>query len=544
MQKQRQSLNIIFIGVSSKDSEPLMSLLRTARLAPRAEQADNEENLEQVFNQHSGDVVIYRQDCDVTFSKVAEQLKNNNKDMPVIVLAPDASPEHVIKGLKQKASAVVPIAEKELLVMVIRRELFHRENRRRRRQAEFHLSEAEKRCRELLQSSKEAIAYLNRESQFIFLNPAFLEFIGHTSGTEILGHSIVDLAEHESQRLFADFVKNYRQDTSIDQDTGLNIVRKDGSVFTGMLYFGSSRFERTPCTQVILKRPPEGSETVVLSEQSPTKDLSSQQESTISPDTGKQTEVGKEMVSVKKLRKAIEKDQLKLLFQPVVSLRGEQANIYEVLLRLIDTNANEVSPNMFLTMLDHAEVSADLDRWVISESIRQLAIEQKRGKNNRLFINITGRSLEDQGLLQWLREQLQEHQLSGSSLIFQFSEADASSHIKHANIFSQSLKQLNASTCIKHYGSSIDSDNVLRHVPAEYVKLDGSFVQELEDPDKHEAFDKLIEPLTDENKVIVAPLVEGTNVMSKLWKSGIHYIQGFYLQAPRERMDYDFFNES
>ena len=452
MQKLRQSLNIIFIGVSSEDSEPLMSLLRTARLAPKSENAETDESFEQLLNERQHDVVIYRQDCAVNFSKVAELLKSSNKDMPVIVLAPDTSPEHALNGLNQKASAVVPIAEKELLVMVIRRELFHRENRRRRRQAEFHLSASEKRCRELLQSSKEAIAYLNRESQFIFLNPSFLELIGHVNGTELLGQSIVDLANQESRKLFEEFVKNHQKNSALDESTSLSIIRKDGSIFTGALYFHSARFERTPCTQVSLKFTQEGSEKVELVEENIKTDPDNQKsdEPNLHPPTEQNTE--KHAVSVKKLRSAIETDQLKLLFQPVVSLRGEQTNIYEVLFRLIDNNANEVSPNMFLTMLDHAEVSADLDRWVISESIRQLAIEQKKGQNNRLFINITGRSLEDQGLLQWLSELLKENQVSGSSLIFQFSELDASSHIKHANIFAQSLTQFNASTCIKHYG--------------------------------------------------------------------------------------------
>ena len=58
-----------------------------------------------------------------------------------------------------------------------------------------------------------------------------------------------------------------------------------------------------------------------------------------------------------------------------------------------------------------------------------------------------------------------------------------------------------------------------------------------------ECFKKLMEPLTESHKTVIAPLVEDTSVMSKLWSAGVHYIQGYYLQAPLEQMDYDFFTQ-
>ncbi|MEH6627182.1 MAG: EAL domain-containing protein [Motiliproteus sp.] len=684
MQKLRQNLNIVFIGVSTTDSEPFISLLRSARLAPRAELADSEKSLEQLLKTRQWDIIIYAQTTDISFTHLSKLLKALNKDIPVIILAPDHSSEHAISGLKEKASAVVPLDEKELLVLTIRRELYHLENRRRRRQSEFHLLEAEKRCRDLLQSSNEAIGFLNKENQFIFLNPTFLELTGFENGNDLLGASVTELTEANERPKLEQILANYQRDTGIEQEGELQVTRKDASQFTGNITFKCSRFERTPCTEVTLSTPDStdidaiaekdlltglknqvylakrleratqaavrGSSasnllfinldnftsikaeagvngadavvrdiaeilktivnrvhvltrynldafTIIFSDADTNKAVTLAEtickavEANLTKASGmniqttcsigitpitadsvgpddilKLSQIAAEAVrsknqrgngvnllipeeqeeeeglSIKKLRQAIQESSLKLLFQPVVSLKGEHDSIYEVLLRLIDKNEKEVSPNMFLTMLDHAEVSIELDRWVIADSIRQLAEEREKGNNNRLFINITGRSLEDTSLLQWISGRLQEYDVPGNSLIFQFSESDASSYIKYANIFAQGLVQLHASACIKHYGSSIDSENVLRHVPAEYVKLDGSFVQELSDPEKHEAFDKLIEPLRLNGKHIVAPLVEGTNVMSKLWKSGTHYIQGFYLQAPRDCMDYDFFH--
>lgn len=687
MQNLRQNLNILFIGTSSEVSEPIMSRLRSTRLAPRAESADDEPALTDALKKSHWDMIIYRQGNELDLKQLGQILKSNNKDVPVLVLAPDATPEHRIDGLKHKASAVVPIDQTDLLVLVVRRELYHLENRRRRRVAEFHLIETEKRCRELLHSSSEAIAFLNRKHEFLYLNPTLLEMLGIDQNKETLGINLEQLVTHKERQELIAFLQAYRDDNSINQEIELIIDRPDGSEFCATLELSQARFERTLCTQIIFRTPHEDALMETMAEQDLVTGLKNQfylakrldqsvqgavragHEANLlyitldnfnsikaeigvngadtivrdtaeiltnlvnrahvlcrynldafvviygDPDSNKATKLAEtlrqaveanlseaagaqiqttcsigitpitadsssaqdvlriaqtasesvhsknskgngvsllvpeekeeeEGLSIKKLRTAIKEGNFKLLFQPLVSLRGEHDSIYEVLLRLIDTNNQEVSPSMFLTMLDHAEVSTELDRWVIAESVRQLAEEHKQGRKNRLFINLTGRSLEDPRLLHWIRDQLAEQQVPGDSLIFQFSESDASTYLKYANIFTQGLAQLHASACIKHYGSSIDSENVLRHVPAQHIKLDGSFIQELDDPEKHEAFDKLVEPLRIGEKTIVAPLVEGTNVMSKLFRSGVHYIQGYYLQAPRERMDYDFFGDS
>lgn len=256
-------------------------------------------------------------------------------------------------------------------------------------------------------------------------------------------------------------------------------------------------------------------------------------------------EVLEDSVTSEELQDAVAKGQLKLLFQPVVSLCAEQKSYYEVLLRMLDENNNQISPNEFINMLNHDDVSLELDRWVISDSIQQLAKTKANNSShdNTLFINLTGRTIDDPQFAPWLAQSLSKAGIGGESLIFQFSEADIASHKENINRLIASLQKLKAQICIKHFGSTIDSDSVLNKVEAKFIKLDGSFIQELGDKSKHETFDRLIEPIKNKHKTIIAPLVEDTSVISKLFMCGIGYIQGYYLQAPREQMDYDFFQE-
>jgi EAL domain-containing protein (putative c-di-GMP-specific phosphodiesterase class I) len=81
-------------------------------------------------------------------------------------------------------------------------------------------------------------------------------------------------------------------------------------------------------------------------------------------------------------------------------------------------------------------------------------------------------------------------------------------------------------------------------IRSDYVKLDGSYIQDLgKDPEQDEQFFNLVQQLASLDKTTIAPLVENTKAMASLWKAGVDYVQGFYLQPPQENMDYDFFAE-
>lgn len=251
-------------------------------------------------------------------------------------------------------------------------------------------------------------------------------------------------------------------------------------------------------------------------------------------------EAADDSVTNEELQNAITQGQLQLLFQPIVSLCAEQKSYYEVLLRMLDKNNNQISPNEFANMLNNDDISLEIDRWVISESIKKLVTANQTGKENTLFINLSGGTIDNPQFAPWLAQHLNKADIKIENLIFQFSENDISHRLASFTNLANSLNKLKAQICIKHYGASINADAAMSQVNAGLIKLDGAFIKELADPSKHEAFDRLIEPVKKQRKTLIAPLVEDTSVISKLFMSGIGYIQGYYIQAPREQMDYDF----
>ncbi len=246
--------------------------------------------------------------------------------------------------------------------------------------------------------------------------------------------------------------------------------------------------------------------------------------------------------SIEQAREAIAQGKLRLLFQPLVPLvfASEQQH-YEVLLRMIGTENENILPANFLSSFSHANLNEEMDRWVIAQSINQFRHELDNNKQLKLFISVTDTVWERESLLLWIAESLRKSRIQADHIVIQISELDSANKLAKAKYFVDSLRQLNCLVCLKHYGSTSNSQSILQTLDPDYIKFDGSYIQELaEDPVSGSRFQSLLSHLKDLGKVTIAPQVETPKVMSLLWKSGVSIIQGYYLQAPEEKMHYDF----
>jgi EAL domain-containing protein (putative c-di-GMP-specific phosphodiesterase class I) len=124
-------------------------------------------------------------------------------------------------------------------------------------------------------------------------------------------------------------------------------------------------------------------------------------------------------------------------------------------------------------------------------------------------------------------------------------ENDISEHLNIAKEFTENVTAIGCECSISHFGCSMTPFKPLQHISAEYIKIDGSFTQELQNGSgEPDSLNKLVGALHEQEKITIVPFVENASVLSKLWQSGVHYIQGYYLQGPTEQMDYDFDTEN
>ena len=240
-----------------------------------------------------------------------------------------------------------------------------------------------------------------------------------------------------------------------------------------------------------------------------------------------------------KIEAAIKNNSLKLLFQPVINLRDEAGEHYETLLRLVDTDGTDVSPQEFLGDIKPV-LKRKIDRWAILHTVKRLAQQRAQGHDTRLFINLTNESLIDQTLLPWLHKLLNASKLPGKSLIFQFTEADAISHLVQAKSMTNALGRLGCLVAINRFGSAIDPFKLFDYLHVDFVKVDGSFTQELESEKGMAGLKELLSGIAEHQKASIVPSVENANIVAQLWTSGVSYIQGYYLSGPGTSMDYSF----
>ncbi len=245
----------------------------------------------------------------------------------------------------------------------------------------------------------------------------------------------------------------------------------------------------------------------------------------------------------RKLWILVNESSLQLMFQPIVEMNPTSSDMqyYEVLLRFIDGRNKALSPSGLMQRITDPELKIAIDRWVIEHSLLALKATGTSSQQ-RLAISLTHRTMLHPETLVWLADRLREHKLSASSLIFQISETDIGLDLESIRIFTQELTNMNCQVCIKHFGSAANSNDILKRVKSNFVKLDGSYIRDLHDNSSFDtSFRTTVNKLKALEKQVIAPMVEDTQVMCKLWKAGVDFIQGYYLQPPKDAMDYDFF---
>jgi diguanylate cyclase (GGDEF)-like protein len=252
-------------------------------------------------------------------------------------------------------------------------------------------------------------------------------------------------------------------------------------------------------------------------------------------------EKGEEGILASTIKKAIEQNDLKLLFQPIISLRGEETERYEILLRM-NIDGKETSPTLFLSTAENLGLGKKIDRWVILESIKNL---QRTDKNTQYFINLSSSSIQDESLPPWIKVALDAADIEASSIVFQAKESDVIQQITTTKKLVDALQNIGIDFSITNFGSAaIEPLKTLDHIQAQHIKLDGALAKELqENPKNSKKLEDLVKVLHEKGKITTIPHVEKASILSTLWQLGVHFIQGNYLQAPAAETNYEFSNE-
>lgn len=232
----------------------------------------------------------------------------------------------------------------------------------------------------------------------------------------------------------------------------------------------------------------------------------------------------------RELRQAVANDNLVLHFQPIVDIVSKQVVYYEALVRL-ELNGRIVPPGDFIPALEREGDMSLLDRQVISKAIYYLA---KYPALTKIAINLSAQGFSDERLLPLIQEKLRQYNIDPHRIIFELTESASLSNISATQTMVEKLSALGCEFSIDDFGTGFSTFNYLKQLPAQSVKIDGSFIIDLATNPVDLALVKAIyEVATALGKKTVAEFVENEETLQLLASIGVTYAQGYHLGKPK-----------
>lgn len=232
-----------------------------------------------------------------------------------------------------------------------------------------------------------------------------------------------------------------------------------------------------------------------------------------------------------RIHHALEEDSFELMVQPIVRLEDRDIRHYEVLIRMQDEAGKLISPGAFIPVAERSGQILEIDRWVIHHALRVLARLHESGIS--LAINLSGQSLHDDGLRQYLADEISCSGAPPNSLILEVTETAAVTDLATARGVLQSLRELGCRTALDDFGVGFSSFHYLSQLPVDYIKIDGSFIRHLPvDANSRVIVKAIADIATGFGKQAIAEFVDQESLVPILSSYGIAFGQGFHLGKP------------
>lgn len=237
-----------------------------------------------------------------------------------------------------------------------------------------------------------------------------------------------------------------------------------------------------------------------------------------------------------RLRQALDLDQFCLLRQAIVPnfLKTSSNKIetaYEILVRMVSESGELISPGVFLPAAERYNLIVELDRWVIEKSFALLA--QCPTESTVHFINLSGKSLDDEQFLSFLAKQFKGFKIFPQQICFEITETAAIANLNQAREFIKTLQKWGCQLALDDFGRGMSSFGYLKELPVNFIKIDGSFIKDIV---KDRATYAMVEAIHHVAKVMglqtIAEFVENEAIIEKLAEIGVDYLQGYGIRMP------------
>lgn len=247
-----------------------------------------------------------------------------------------------------------------------------------------------------------------------------------------------------------------------------------------------------------------------------------------------------EMHWVARINRAIGENRLRLFYQPICSIGENQHDFrhVELLLRMVDEESKLIAPIEFLPAAERYNLMGAIDRWVISHALPICSRLIENGLLDLCAINLSDASLKHEGLSTYIQLHIAQSGIDPRALCFEITETVAVTNAGRVATLMQELRMLGCRFALDDFGSGMSSFGLLKHLPVDYLKIDGTFVKGMADDSVDYA---MVEAINRVGHIMgiktIAEYVSKREIAERLQEIGVDYGQGYALGRPEPLTD-------
>jgi len=240
----------------------------------------------------------------------------------------------------------------------------------------------------------------------------------------------------------------------------------------------------------------------------------------------------REMAAIHEVSQAIQENRMVLYRQKIKSIRDSKSSHYEVLLRMVSTEGDLIAPNDFIPAAEKYGLIRQVDHWVIENTFKKM-LDNENDTTTCYCINLSGSTLADRDIYDQVVVLFNRYKIAPQRICFEVTETSTITHLKSALHFMDNMIAFGCSFSLDDFGTGLSSFSYLQKLPVSTIKIDGSFVRDMDTNEVNYIFVENIKRIaTAMNKKTVAEFVESEEIEALLTEIGIDYGQGYHIHKP------------
>ncbi len=234
-----------------------------------------------------------------------------------------------------------------------------------------------------------------------------------------------------------------------------------------------------------------------------------------------------------RIRDALTQDRLSLHTQPIRSLASGGIERYELLLRMTGENGELLPAASFIEVAERSGMVQELDRWVVARALELLARREREGSPVSLHVNLSGASVSDLSVIEFIERRLDEGDADPSRCTFEITETARVRDYETAGGFADRLTEFGCQVAIDDYGAGFGPFHYLKQIPFDLIKIDGSFIRDMPNSDADQlTVQAIVQIARGLGKTTIAEFVQDDVTAQMLREYGVDMAQGYHLGRP------------